>query len=62
MKADKNASPSNRAAAKAASRHADRQRIKNGEKPEVIQQENSIFPAEFFEKGRFSNLSRVIGR
>lgn len=62
MKADKKSSPSKRAAAKAASRNDDRQRIENGENPEVIQRENSIFPDHFFEGGRFSNLSKVIGR
>ena len=51
-----------RAAEKAASRHMDRRRLENGESPEVIQQENSIFPPGFFENGRFSNLSSVVGK
>lgn len=51
-----------RAAQKAASRREDRERLEKGEKPEVIQRENSIFPEGFFENGSFSNLAEVIGR
>lgn len=50
------------AAVKKASRRADRERLENGENPEVLQRENSIFPPGFFEKGKFSNLSSVIGK
>ena len=45
-----------------ASRREDRLRLENGESPEVIQRENSIFPPDFFEKGRFSNLASVVGK
>jgi hypothetical protein len=51
-----------RAAEKKASRREDQQRLENGESPEVIQRENSIFPPDFFEKGRFENLASVIGK
>ncbi len=51
-----------RAAEKAASRQDDRKRMENGESPEVIQRENSIFPPGYFEKGRFLNLSSVVGK
>jgi hypothetical protein len=47
---------------KKASRRADRLRLENGEDPEVIQRENSIFPPGFFEKGRFINLASVVGK
>jgi hypothetical protein len=36
--------------------------LENGESPDVIQRENSIFPPEFFEKGRFVNLASVVGK
>ena len=51
-----------RAAEKAASRLEDRRRLENGESPEVIQMENSIFPPGYFENGRFLNLSSVVGK
>lgn len=51
-----------RAAEKMASRREDKQRLENGESPDVIQRENSIFPLGFFEKGRFLNLSSVVGK
>jgi hypothetical protein len=51
-----------RAAEKMASRLEDRRRLEKGESPDVIQRENSIFPPDFFEKGRFSNLSAVVGK
>jgi hypothetical protein len=51
-----------RAVEKAASRREDKQRLENGESPDVIQRENSIFPPGFFEKGRFLNLSSVVGK
>jgi hypothetical protein len=47
---------------KMASRRADQLRLENGEDPEVIQRENSIFPPGFFEKGRFINLASVVGK
>lgn len=62
MKADKKSSPSKRAAAKAASRNEDRQRIENGENPEVIQRENSIFPKGYFDRCAIINFPSAIGR
>ncbi len=63
MKAPKQkVSRKSRAAEKAASRREDRQRLENGESPDVIQRENSIFPLDFFEKGRFVNLASVVGK
>jgi hypothetical protein len=62
MKPPKSINLKSRAAEKMASRREDRLRLENGESPEVIQRENSIFPPEFFEKGRFSNLSSVVGK
>jgi hypothetical protein len=51
-----------RAAEKAASRREDKQRLENGESPDVIQHENSIFPPGYFEKHRVINFSSVIGK
>ena len=51
-----------RDAEKRASRRADEERLKAGEDPEVLQRENSIFPAGFFDNARISNLKRAIGR
>ena len=51
-----------RAAQKRAARRSDRRRLEQGEKPEVLQAENSILPKEFFEKARISNLKQAIGR
>ena len=51
-----------RAADKAASRREDRKRLENGESPEVIQRENSIFPPGYFENHRFLNLASVVGK
>lgn len=62
MKPPKNINLKSRAVEKMASRREDRLRLENGESPEVIQRENSIFPPGFFEKGRFSNLSSVVGK
>lgn len=62
MKLSKNINLKSRAIEKMASRREDRLRLENGESPEVIQRENSIFPPGFFEKGRFSNLSSVVGK
>ena len=62
MKPPKSINLKSRATEKMASRREDRQRLENGESPEVIQRENSIFPPEFFEKGRFLNLSSVVGK
>jgi hypothetical protein len=45
-----------------ASRREDRQRLENGESPEVIQRENSIFPPGYFEKHRIINLASVVGK
>lgn len=67
MEPPKNLNLKNRAAEKRASRREDRRRedrrrLENGESPEVIQGENSIFPPDFFEKGRFLNLAANIGK
>ncbi len=62
MKPSKGINLKNRAAAKAASRKEDRRRLENGESPEALQRENSIFPPDFFEKGRFLNLAAVVGK
>ncbi len=63
MKAPKHkVSLKSRAAEKKASRREDRLRLENGESPEVIQRENSIFSPDFFEKGRFENLASVVGK
>ncbi len=62
MKPSKSINLKSRAAAKAASRREDRRRLENGESPEVIQRENSIFPPGFFENGRIVNLASVVGK
>jgi hypothetical protein len=62
MKPPKSINLKSRAAEKMASRREDRLRLENGESPEVIQRENSIFPPDFFKKGRFSNLASVVGK
>ncbi len=62
MKQPKKINLESRAAEKMASRREDRLRLENGESPDVIQRENSIFPPNFFEKGRFSNLASVVGK
>ena len=52
-----------RAAEKKASRREDKLRLENGESPEVIQRENSIFPPDFFENGhKILNFSSAIGK
>lgn len=62
MKPPKSMNLKSRAADKMASRREDRRRLENGESPEALQRENSIFPPGFFENGRFSNLASVIGK
>jgi hypothetical protein len=62
MKASKNINLKSRAAAKAASRKEDRRRLERGESPAVLQSENSIFPPDFFENGRFLNLASAVGK
>lgn len=62
MKPSKSINLKSRAAAKAASRREDRRRLENGESPEAIQRENSIFPPGFFESGRFLNLASSVGK
>jgi hypothetical protein len=62
MKPSKKINLKSRASEKMASRREDRLRLENGESPEVIQRENSIFPPDFFETGRFSNLASVVGK
>ena len=52
MKPPKSINLKSRAAEKMASRHEDQRRLENGESPEVIQRENSIFPPGYFEKHR----------
>jgi hypothetical protein len=47
---------------KKASRRADRLRLENGEDPEVIQRENSIFPPGFFEGRKIINLASIVGK
>lgn len=51
-----------RDAAKAASHREDAERLANGEDPKVLQRENSIFPEDFFKKGRIRNLAEAVGR
>ena len=51
-----------RAAEKRASRRSDAERLEKGESPEVLQRENSIFPAGFFDNARISNLKQAVGR
>lgn len=51
-----------RSAAKAESRKADLSRLSQGEQAAVLQGQNSIFPDEFFRKGRISNLAQAVGR
>ncbi|MFM2171312.1 MAG: hypothetical protein RI957_1541 [Verrucomicrobiota bacterium] len=51
-----------RAAEKAVSRREDRRRLENGESPEVIQRENSIFPEGYFERHKILNFSSAIGK
>ena len=62
MKAPERVDRSSRAAAKQVSRRADRARLEQGEKPEVLQEQNSIFPKDFFKKARISNLGQAVGR
>jgi hypothetical protein len=62
MKPPKSINLKSRAAEKMASRREDRQRLENGESPEVIQRENSIFPPGYFEKHRVINFALVIGK
>ena len=62
MKPPKSLNQKSRAAEKAASRLADKQRLENGESPDVIQRENSIFPPGYFEKHRIINFASVIGK
>ena len=63
MKARKHkVSLKSRAAEKAASRREDRRRLENGENPEVIQRENSIFPEGYFESHKILNFSSAIGK
>jgi hypothetical protein len=51
-----------RGAVKKASRRQDRARLEQGEIPEILQHENSIFPADFFSGARISNLAQAVGR
>jgi hypothetical protein len=62
MKPSKNINLKQRAVVKMASRRADRQRLENGESPEKIQRENSIFPPDYFHQHRIINLASAIGR
>ncbi len=62
MKISEKADRKARDAAKAASRKADAERLANGEDPEVLQRENSIFPKDFFKNGRIRNRAQTVGR
>ncbi len=62
MKPSKNLNLKSRAAEKMASRREDRQRLENGESPEVIQRENSIFPPGYFQNHRVINFASAIGK
>lgn len=62
MKPPKSINLKSRAAEKMASRREDRLRLENGESPEVIQRENSIFPPGYFEKHRIINFTSAIGK
>jgi hypothetical protein len=62
MRPSKSINQEKRAAAKKASRRADRQRLESGESPEVIQRENSIFPPDYFQHHRIINFASAIGR
>jgi hypothetical protein len=62
VKAQSKVNRESRAVVKRASRRSDAVRLKNGERPEVLQRENSIFPAGFFDNARISNLKQAIGR
>lgn len=53
---------SNRAAVKRTARRKDLARLKKGGNPEILQQENSIFPEGFFKQARISNLASAVGR
>ncbi|MFT6178198.1 MAG: hypothetical protein ACJAXZ_003443 [Akkermansiaceae bacterium] len=62
MKAAQKVDRASRAAVKRASRVADAARLKEGERPEDLQRENSIFPDDFFEGAQISNLKQAVGR
>lgn len=63
MKAPKQkVSRKSRAAEKAASRREDRQRLENGESPDVIQRENSIFPLGYFDDHKIINFAATVGK
>ena len=62
VKAQSKVDRESRAMVKRASRRSDAVRLKNGERPEVLQRENSIFPVGFFDNARISNLKQAIGR
>lgn len=62
MKPPKSINLKSRAAEKMASRREDQLRLENGESPEVIQRENSIFPPGYFEKHRIINFASAIGK
>ncbi len=62
MKPPKPINLKSRAAEKMAMRREDRQRLENGESPEVIQRENSISPPGYFDNLKISNLADVVGK
>jgi len=62
MKPPENLNRKSRDAEKMASRREDKQRLENGESPEVIQRENSIFPPGYFKKHRVINFASVVGK
>ncbi|MDF1756647.1 MAG: hypothetical protein P1U89_27935 [Verrucomicrobiales bacterium] len=47
---------------KAAARKRDAERIKQGESPDKIQEENSIFPSGYFAKAKIENLASTVGK
>ncbi len=51
-----------RASAKADSRRKDQERLDRGEQPEIIQEENSVFPSGYFERNKILNFASAIGR
>jgi len=51
-----------RAVDKRNSRRLDAIRLKAGEDPEILQRENSIFPASFFFEARIANRKQSLGR
>jgi hypothetical protein len=51
-----------RSVEKAESRKEDLFQLSQGEQPNDLQRQNSIFPEGFFRKGKISNLAQAVGR